>query len=63
MARASHHLASFTALLLITAFAAPARATLATLDPGAFPDNTNLTNSFPLVTLIADIPATPRETS
>jgi hypothetical protein len=49
--------------LLTAAFAGPAGATLATLDPGAFPDNTDLTNAFSLVTLIADIPATPRETS
>ena len=33
--------------------------TLECLDPGAFPDNTDLTNVYPGVQLIADVPATP----
>ncbi len=51
--------AIWTVILAVMLFALPAESALITIDPGAFPDYSDLTNSHPCVTLIAEIPDTP----
>ncbi|MHC4533337.1 MAG: hypothetical protein ACYS6K_05235 [Planctomycetota bacterium] len=46
-------------ILAFTLFALPAESEVITIDPGAFPDSTDLTNAYDGVTLIAEVPTTP----
>lgn len=52
-------LATWPVIFTVMLLALPAKAGLVTIDPGVYPDNTDLTNAYPDVTLIAEIPAIP----